>query len=580
MQLNYEKLRSLQKAVIERVIASVKAGKTDIFISAPTGTGKGLIALELCKYFAESESMPSYLLTSEKSLQQQYETDCLMNFDSRHDDMISLCGNDTYKCHVNDEKFSLGVCRMLGKGNTEALKLPCAATCEYLQRWVKAKERDKMITSYSYWLIQMNYVLTKMEERAPFDRRQLVICDEAHKLPDIIESHFACTIDKKVITSIHNTAVLLGSSKVFRRDLDFMDLLEAIEDAIKIPLKEKLEIHLDALKRIEKEYSYFFCRLLELKDDIAATYLSQKGSVSDLKRMANRLPREARSVLRLVDNIKDRHCKLQDYIENIEEHGLDNLIIDGEQPDSRTYHNLSDEKLFRDHFAKFSDVRVYLSATLQPDLLIKRWGIKSENASIIDVNSDWDVKKSRIILCDAGDMSYKNAEAGMKTAIREIARIFDEHKNDRGIIHTTSNAVTEEIANISRVSKRLVRYSSTKEKMEILADWENYPQDAVIIGPSLTTGIDLKDDLARFNIVVKLSFPNMKSALWAKRAEALPHIYLGETASVLEQACGRTTRSKEDSSISYILDSRAESFIKQNHAYFSRQFLYRLQLKA
>jgi len=112
--------------------------------------------------------------------------------------------------------------------------------------------------------------------------------------------------------------------------------------------------------------------------------------------------------------------------------------------------------------------------------------------------------------------------------------------------------------------------------MAILEDFANYPEDAVLVGPSLTTGIDMKDDLARFNIVVKLSFPNMVSALWAKRYEVANHIYVGETASVLEQSCGRTTRSADDFSISYILDSRAKWFISGNRHLFSTSFLDRI----
>ena len=148
------------------MIAAIESGKTDIFIQAPTGTGKGIIGLELAKMFS------SYLLTSEKSLQQQYEDDTI-----RFDDYTrtkSICGVDTYQCHVNNEKFSLGVCRSMGLANAQAMRLPCAATCEYLQRWKKAKEAEQTIMNYSYYLVQMNYVLMNMEENAPFARRHLV----------------------------------------------------------------------------------------------------------------------------------------------------------------------------------------------------------------------------------------------------------------------------------------------------------------------------------------------------------------------------------------------------------------------
>ena len=61
-------LRPAQQDVLDHVREAMASGKKDIFIQAPTGTGKSLIALELSKILAESGYM-SYLLTSEKSLQ-------------------------------------------------------------------------------------------------------------------------------------------------------------------------------------------------------------------------------------------------------------------------------------------------------------------------------------------------------------------------------------------------------------------------------------------------------------------------------------------------------------------------------
>lgn len=566
------KLRAIQEKVIQRVKAAIAEGKTDIFIQAPTGTGKGLIGLEIARDYS------TYVLTSEKSLQQQYEDDT--DRFNAYADVKSICGVDTYNCDVNGEKFSLGVCRSMSMANSEALKLPCAHSCEYLQRWNKAKMADRTVMNYSYYLIQMNYVLANMEEKAPFQMRELVICDEAHKLPDIIEDHFACTIDKKIIDKITRCFTTLYGHRLVQRTVDCQPLFDAINQVIALPTKNpNASTHLEALRVLVSEYAMVLNQVNEMKESLSSRYLSKKGTVADLKQMARKLPREVRSLFSLADNIKDRHCKVQDYVANIDAHGLENLIVDAESSDSRTYHNLSDADLFQKHFRKFSQVRVYMSATLQPELLMKRWGIAHEDSLVLFVDSEWDVDKSLVVLCDAANMSYHNTENSMRDLVRKINSLLEKHKDVRGVIHTTSNQITEDLCNSihARHRSRLVRYASTKEKMEILSGWDDYPSDAILIGPSLTTGIDLKDEHARFNIVVKLSYPNMRSALWAKRAECLPHIYLGETASVLEQACGRTTRSKDDFSVSYILDSRAERFMLQNQRYFSPSFLERIR---
>ena len=565
------KLRPIQEKIIQKIQAAIDSGKTDIFIQAPTGTGKGLISLSLASGFN------SYLLTSEKSLQQQYEDD--INKFTGFDEVKSICGTDTYKCNLNNEKFSLGVCRSLGLSNQDAMKLPCAENCQYLQRWKAASAAPQSVMNYSYFLVQMNYVLEQYEENAPFNKREIVICDEAHKLPDIIESHFACTIDLKIIDQITRTLHILQGGNLMRDPIETQPLFDQIIAIIELKKDVHEEIYLKELRRLTSKYAEFLQNINVLKSQLARQFLSKSGSSKDLEKKAKKLPREVRNLLSLADNIKDRHCKIEDYVNHIAEHGAHNLIVDSSSYQSKTFHNLSDENLFRKHFERFSDVRIYLSATLQPDLLIKRWGIDPKKAAVMFVDSEWDDAKSRVVLCNTANMSYANTENSMRDIVRKINELMVKHKDDRGVIHTTSNAITEDIC--SNIHKslycRLVRYSTTAEKMEILSTWDKYPPDAVLIGPSLTTGIDLSDDLARFNIIVKLSYPNMGSALWAKRAKLLPHIYVGETASVLEQAAGRTTRSISDSSRIYVLDSRAEKFMLQNQKYFSPSFLKRVR---
>lgn len=567
-------LRNIQELVIAKVREAIQNGKTDIFISAPTGTGKGLIALELSRMFYEDTHLQSYLLTSEKSLQAQYEEDA--NKYDVHSEAASICGIDTYKCHVNNEKFSLGVCRMMGKGNTEALKMPCAATCEYLQRWLKAKEAPRTIMNYSYWLIQMNYVLAKMEERAPFALRPMVICDEAHKLPDIIESHFACSVDAKFVERLRSLLMLLRSTGNLDHGLAWEGVDYAINKCLRLPPKSDNAAHLEALTKLYSEYVILHNAAEALKEIFSKKWMRGSTDTAVLKKKINNLPKEVRAVFRLTDSLKDRLCKLEDYIQIIRDTSLENLIVDPVSADERKYHNLNDAHLFARHFQKFSNIRIYMSATLQPNLLIKRFGIDPKASQIIDVASSWDKRRSPVVLTNTANMTYKNHDESLRLCIRKIDELLKEHRGQRGLIHTTSNAIMNEIMENSRFSHRLISYSGTEEKMSILEDFANYPPDAVLVGPSLTTGIDMKDDLARFNIVVKLSFPNMSSALWARRYETANHIYVGEAASVLEQACGRTTRSSEDFSISYILDSRAKSFIQGNKSMFSPAFLERI----
>jgi Rad3-related DNA helicase len=415
-----------------------------------------------------------------------------------------------------------------------------------------------------------------MEGYAPFQIRPLVICDEAHKLPDIIEGHFACAVDKKFVERIRNLIMSLRGAGHLEHGIAYEGVEQAIFRALSLPIAAKPKSHLDALKNLFIEYDALQKAVEAQKENFAKKWFKGSSQSSELKKKLRNLPKEVRATFRLADSLKDRCCKLEDYIAIIEDTHLDNLIVDSVSSEERKYHNLNDAHLFQKHFKVFSRVRIYMSATLQADLLMKRFGIDPKDALVLDVGSTWDKRRSPVVLCDTASMTYKNQDVSLTKCIRKIDELLREHRGQRGIIHTTSNAIMTEIMYRSKFTSRLVQYSGTEQKMAILEDFSNYPEDAVLVGPSLTTGIDMKDDLARFNIVVKLSFPNMVSALWAKRYEVANHIYIGETASVLEQSCGRTTRSADDFSISYILDSRARWFISGNRNLFSTSFLDRI----
>lgn len=568
------KLRTSQKLVLEELAKAIENGKRDIFIQAPTGVGKSLIALEISRDLSLLRK-DSYILTSEKSLLQQYEYDCDIKFASRHGDVKTLSGIDSYRCSVNNEKFSLGICRNMGLSNREALELKCGGTCEYLQRWSAAKIAKRVSTTYSYFLIQMNYVFPKLGKNAPFQRRNVVICDEAHKLPDIIESHFACRLNPKTGGKIRE--VLKGLISIGHQyNLNIQELEASISFALSKPETATVATHHSALKQVDAAFSRMITSLNLIKEELTSRYIPGSHSPDDLKEFSRNLPKEVRALFSLADLVKDCACKCEDYVKMIEVHGLQNLVACDQEKGERSYNNLADSHLFHKHFRNFSDIRIYMSASLQPDILISRWNLDPKVCHVIDVHSDWDPTKSPIVCCNTANMSYAGGGSSSKTVIDKIDALLKTHSNERGIIHTTTNVIAEELMNSSRYSNRLYAYSGTEEKIDLLRRLPTLPHNAVIVGPSLFTGTDLPDDMARFNIIVKLGFPNVGSRLWAKRFELQKNVYFGEAAAVLEQSAGRTTRNKDDYSTTYILDNRATKFISNNKNYFSSAFLGRL----
>lgn len=579
--------RKAQRQALIQILTAIKAGKTDIFVQAPTGTGKSLVALELAKILYEKRDWKSFILTSEKLLQAQYETDCTTKYDGRYESAVSISGVDNYTCHVNEEKFSLGHCKLMGLSNRQALALPCALQCDYLQRWRAAQSSPYVIFNYAYYLLQMNYVYAmKMGAAAPFQPRQVVICDEAHNLPDVVEGHFACFIDQSMPFKIRECQALLDRAGIITPfgSLSMSYYSRLVENALRIPLSDThkqykslcslYSILYDARETVNSSKKILAGKFnIELPEgDDEAAYIKASQLALD------KVPDAVVKFFKMADDFKDFTCKIEDYVKIIGEHGVHNMVIEAPSPTRRTFHNLSDGKLYENHLKPFSKVRVYMSATLQPANLIDRWALDPERVAVITLNSGWDPSNSPVKLCKTANFRHDNSEEATQAAVGEIDKILANHPNERGIIHTTTYKITEAVLAATKTRGRLIEYQGTSEKMAILRDIRDLPEDAVLIGPSLTQGVDLPDDLARFNIIVKLSYPDVSSRLWSARLALKKGVYLAETANRLEQSSGRSTRHADDTSVTYILDSRAEKFIfsPQTGKYLSHEFVSRV----
>lgn len=576
------KLRKAQTDVLKQTEAAIKAGKKHIFIEAPTGTGKSIIGLEIARRFqkkSKSDEPLTYLLTAEKILQRQYEDTVQEHGLSG---IASISGIDNYRCNLNNEKFSLGVCRTMGMGNRKALQnLTCASSCEYLQRWSTAQSAPVALFNYSYYFIQMNYVLKNLAAYAPFQKRSLIIADEAHKLPDLLEEHFHCSIDRSWVELIKNCTDRLREEEVYVpfTGAQWGALAKLISAQFKVKYVDKAE-QFASLKTL-----YAFMVELRTKISDSKLQLQRKYNIdlgegdgndvfSNWESISQSVPPSVWYFNKVADKLKDYTCKLEDYVQIINDFGLDAMIISSE-PNMRIFRIFNDQALFEKFYQPHGDTFIYMSATLQPEVLIKRLGISADDACIIRVDSGWDAKKAPIHTLNTANFSHGNKNA-IAESIDEIDSILSKHKNERGIIHTTSYANAEQIATLSKHKSRFLVYKGTQEKTDLLNVLHNSAPNAVILAPSMSEGVDLRNDLSRFQIICKISYPNISDALWMIRSRKQQFVYVATAVNMLIQQSGRSVRNENDHAVTYILDSRFTKNIKRLSKYFTPEFKARL----
>jgi ATP-dependent DNA helicase DinG len=219
-------------------------------------------------------------------------------------------------------------------------------------------------------------------------------------------------------------------------------------------------------------------------------------------------------------------------------------------------------------FEKGSKILVMSATILNNKAFCKSIGLDPDEVKFIRVKSDFPVERRAIYPLNIAYLNYSNLQSIdiMSRIASAVDNLMYTHKNDKGIIHTTSyeqlNFIKENISKEN--ARRLLLTDPEIQRDEIIFQHVSTSTPTVLISPSLHTGLDLKDELSRFQIITKVPYPN-KSDRWtnAKR-QVDEEWYYWQTALRLIQAYGRSVRSKDDWARTYVLDSAFSYFVRKN----------------
>ena len=195
-------------------------------------------------------------------------------------------------------------------------------------------------------------------------------------------------------------------------------------------------------------------------------------------------------------------------------------------------------------------------------------GLSSEKVKFIQVGSDFPLENRPICPLSVAYLNHKQLQQEeVKGAIaKAVDRIMSRHKDHKGIIHTTSyeqlNFIKQGISEENQ--RRLLETVPNVERDTILEEHFNTSKPTVLISPSLHLGLNLADNLSRFQIITKVPYPSLGDRWIDEKRKHSERWYNWVTALRLIQSVGRSVRSKDDWAATYILDSYLKSFIFRN----------------
>ena len=140
--------------------------------------------------------------------------------------------------------------------------------------------------------------------------------------------------------------------------------------------------------------------------------------------------------------------------------------------------------------------------------------------------------------------------------VAAVDKIVSLYEGYRGIIHTHNFYIAELLLEkcAPEVRKRMLFQKNFSTKTTML-DVHKLRPDSVIVAPAMHEGLDLADDLSRFQIICKVPFPNFyEDKQLAARIEHDSRFLDWLTALKLVQSAGRSVRSVNDWAHTYIID--------------------------
>lgn len=160
-----------------------------------------------------------------------------------------------------------------------------------------------------------------------------------------------------------------------------------------------------------------------------------------------------------------------------------------------------------------------------------------------------------------GSMSGDGEDRNWSEVVDTVQEIHSHHDGENGLIHTTSYKRAEKLADdLGR--ENVIVQDSDKDKSLVIQDWQQSEKD-ILLSPSMMEGVDLHDDLCRWQVLVKVPYAYVgDSRVSYLLNERNDWEWYNETAMMdVMQSVGRAVRGPDDYASYYVLDQAFEKLM-------------------
>jgi Rad3-related DNA helicase len=534
----------------------------DVVVEAPTGAGKTSIAVTVARVMTIGfdELLPrarqvghddviagmeivaprqAHLITSMKMLQDAYLGD---------DPLIKLVkGKGNYECHRNPRQGALAAMSAAVNGRNQDFSCDeaeqmfgsaCKKDCPYKLARDKARWAPIALHNFDSFLHQVTL-------GGAFIPRRLLTVDEAHNGEEKLRNFMTLELNERMFSIVDLPWVLPKSEDIDTVTEWVRGMLAGVDGR-----RQELSTKLQNLRK------------------------SPRLGLREIESMSKLV-----KATRIVEGIQtklDRFYKSRKPATDINPASWVATIA---PTGSVTLEPVDAGRFVPAALLRYGDKRLHMSATF----LNGRGGytravnLRAAKAKFLSAPSTFPVASRHINMRPSGRLGAKDWNANFPKAVENVRKIMDENPGVRGVIHCTSYTMASQFAEALKDSKRIVWYEKkTRDSIvnRFMSGWE-YP-DGVLLAVALTEGYDFKNDLCRFQTIVRVPYPVPGKCMKA-RMEKDGRFYGWRTSLTLVQTYGRGMRSKTDHCKTYVLDSRFTDFVKREKDQLPYWFLEAIQ---
>lgn len=470
--------------------------KKYFFIEAGVGSGKSNMAITIGQYLNKLYKLNSCILTPQKVLQRQYET-------TGHIEnlpLASMYGRKNYSCHK-------GTNCEIGAGFGKK-----CANCPYDKAREKALNRALAVMNYDLYLSMREY-----SEHFQDVQFSSIICDEAHRLESFLTEFNALEWTK---------------DKCYYYEIDY-DICRNFGEVHTYLKKTAIPLLEEYLEFMEREYPFINNDKSDLTTADSKVLEKYALGMEDIKRMKDLI-----------------HYNADDFNFNC-------CIVTTEN--GWKIKQLFGASNFIKYMEPFAKKFIFLSGTM-PDVesTAIEMGLDLDQVEILKLPSTFHKSIRPFVYMPVGrvNANWNNDEALKQKMLYNVMQILAKHSNQNGIIHTANYQMAKWLVEeLDGVVQHEIYHHNDGDRDGVIESFiVNTHENKVLISPSCTEGLDLKNDLGSFAIFTKIPFPYLGDEWIKKRTQISNEWYEKQAVINIVQGTGRIVRHIDDFGITYMLD--------------------------